>query len=123
MKEQQQDALAALDVIQEIHREMKAVRRQIPYAALFTQTKYVKSRTSRHIAGQFRDNPAISTFVSEIDERDAYSAIFTTGGSVRALNPETVNNLDKAIANVHAFAAEVITKLKALRDEQAREVA
>ncbi|MEO4045351.1 ParA family protein [Hoeflea sp. CAU 1731] len=123
MKEQQQDALAALDIIQEIHREMKAVRRQIPYAVLFTQTKYVKSRTSRHIAGQFRDNPSIDTFLSEIDERDAYSAIFTTGGSVRALSPKTVNNLDKAIANVQGFASEVIGKLKALHDAQAQEVA
>lgn len=123
MKEQQQDALAALDIIQEIHREMKAVRRKIPYAVLFTQTKFVKSRTSRHIGGQFRENPSIDTFVSEIDERDAYSAIFTTGGSVRALSSQTVNNLDKAIANVNGYTAEVIAKLKALHDERAREVA
>ena len=40
MKEQQQDALAALEVIQEIHCDMKATRRVIPYAALFTQREH-----------------------------------------------------------------------------------
>ena len=74
--------------------------------------RYIKSRTARHIAAQFRDNPAIDTFHVEIDERDAFAAIFATGGSVRSLRSDTVNNLDKAIANVQAYAAEVIAKLK-----------
>lgn len=123
MKEQQQDALAALDVIAEIHRDARAVRRPIPHAVLFTQTRVVaKSRTSRHIASQFRRNEQVDTFATELAERDAFSAIFTTGGSVRALDPQTVNNLDRAIENVEAYAAEVIAKLRALAAVQ-REVA
>ena len=113
MKEQQQDAVAALGVIKEIHRDMKAVRRSIAHAVLFTQTRVVaKSRTSRHIAGQFRGNGQVDTFETEINDRDAFSAIFATGGSVRALDPGTVNNLGKAIGNVEAFTREVISKLK-----------
>jgi chromosome partitioning protein len=112
MKEQQQDALAAIDIIKEIHRDMKAVRRTIPYAVLFTQTKVVaKSKTARHIGSQFRNNPKIHTFETEIHDRDAFSAIFATGGTVRSLT--NVNNIDAAIANVTDFAGEVIAKLKA----------
>ena len=114
LKEQQQDALAAIDIIKEIHRDMKAVRRTIPFAVLFTQSKVVaKSRTARFIARQFRDNPQIDTFETEIHERDAFAAIFAAGGSVRSLNASDVNNLDAAIANVTDFAGEVIGKLKA----------
>jgi chromosome partitioning protein len=114
LKEQQQDALAAIDIIKEIHRDMKAVRRTIPFAVLFTQSKVVaKSRTARFIARQFRDNPQIDTFKTEIHERDAFAAIFAAGGSVRSLNASDVNNLDAAITNVIDFAGEVIGKLKA----------
>jgi chromosome partitioning protein len=114
MKEQQQDALAAIDIIKEIHRDMKAVRRTIPFAVLFTQSKVVaKSRTARFIASQFRDNPQIDTFATEIHERDAFAAIFAAGGSVRSLKASDVNNLDAAIVNVTDFAGEVVTRLRA----------
>lgn len=116
LKEQQQDALAALEVIQEIHREMKAIRRPIPYAALFTQSKVsVKSRTARHIAQQFRDMPQIDTFQTEIYERDAFAAMFAIGGTVRDMNGAKVNNLDRAIENIDAFTGEVIGRLRALK--------
>ncbi|MBP0485197.1 ParA family protein [Sagittula salina] len=119
MKEQQQDALAALDVIQEIHRDMKATRRRIPYAVLLTQSRAaVKSRTARHIAAQFRDNTHIDCFTTEIHERDAFAAMFSMGGAVADMSPELVNGLDKALENVEAFRAEVIGKLRAIRDGQ-----
>lgn len=118
MKEQQQDALAAIDVAQEIGRDMKAVRRTIPYAVLFTQTRVVaKSRTARFVSSQFRNNAKIDTFDTEIYERDAFSAIFAVGGSVRSLNPKEVNNLSAAIDNVQGFAAEVIGKLRRHRSD------
>lgn len=123
MKEQQQDALAAIEVAQEIHRDMKAVRRTIPFAMLFTQTKAaVKSRTARFVAKQFRDNPKLLTLETEINERDAFSAIFAVGGSIDTLGPKEVNNLSAALANVHAFAAEVIELLRTTKDKR-KEVA
>lgn len=125
LKEQQQDAMAALDVIQEIHRDMKATRRTIPYAVLFTQSRAaVKSRTAKHIAKQFRDNPKIDSFTVEIHERDAFSAIFTIGGTVREMSAKSVSNLDKAVDNIEGFRDEVIAKLRKLREIQSdKEVA
>ncbi|WP_419738579.1 AAA family ATPase [Ruegeria sp.] len=116
LKEQQQDAVAALDVIQEIHRDMKATRRKIPYVTLFTQSKAaVKSRTARHISSQFRDNPAIDCFTCEIHERDAFAAVFSIGGTVATMDPAKVNGLSKALANIEDFKNEVIHKLRAIR--------
>lgn len=119
MKEQQQDALAALNVMQEIHRDMKATRRRIPYAVLFTQSRAaVKSRTARHIAAQFRDNPHVDCFDTEIHERDAFAAMFSIGGTVAEMDPKLVNGLDRALANIEAFRSEVTTRLRAIRDGQ-----
>lgn len=123
VKEQQQDAEAAIDVIREIRRDMKAVRRTIPYAVLFTMTKVVaKSRTARLINRQFRASDAIETFATEINERDAFAAIFAAGGSIRSLDPAEVNNIEAAFANVRDFTVEVIERLKA-QAVQVREVA
>ncbi len=116
MKEQQQDALAALDVIQEIHRDMKATRRKIPYAVLFTQSRAaVKSRTARHIGTQFRGNEHIDTFDTEIHERDAFAAMFSIGGTVADMPPSKVNGLDRALENIEAFRAETIARLRSIR--------
>ncbi len=122
MKEQQQDALAALDVIQEIHRDMKATRRKIPYSVLFTQSRAaVKSRTARHISAQFRDNDHIDTFETEVHERDAFAAMFSMGGTVAGMDKKLVNGLPNAMANIEALRAEVIAKLRGIRDaEQGR---
>lgn len=119
LKEQQQDAAAAIDVIQEIHRDMKATRRHIPFAALFTQSKAaVKSRTARHIGNQFRENPQIDCFTTEIHERDAFAALFSMGGTVRGMNSQNVNGLPKALENIEQFKAEVISRLRAIQAKE-----
>ncbi len=123
-QEQQQDALAALDVMQEIERDARAMRRQIPFSVLFTRTRVVaKSRTARHIAKQFRDHDKIDVFDTELNERDAFAALYTTGGTLRDLNPGDVNNIDKAIANAYDLAAEVVRKIEAIQQDPSREVA
>lgn len=114
MKEQQQDAEAALDTIREVTNVSKVRRAELPFAILFTQTKPVaKSRTARFIASQFRDNPRIDTFNVELHERDAFSAIYTMGGSVRALDPAQTNGIDRAIENITGVVAELVAKLRA----------
>jgi chromosome partitioning protein len=121
MKEQQQDALAAVDVIQELKRDMKAVRRTIPFAVLFTQTRVVaKSRTARFVSNQFRLNDATPVFATEIHDRDAYSALFSVGGGPRSLQSRDVNNLEAAVKNAAQFAAEVVTLLRSHGANQKR---
>ena len=113
MKEQQQDAEAALDIIKELVNISKMTGKKIPFSILFTQSKPVaKSRTARFIATQFRDNPALDCFEVELHERDAFSAIYTMGGSIRALDPKQTNGTERAIENVTGFVAELIAKLR-----------
>lgn len=126
MKEQQQDALAALDVIREIANAGKVSRprREIPFSVLFTQSRVIaKPRTARHIADQFRSESRIDTFDTELHDRDAFAAIYTTGGTVRDLKSSDVNNTDKAIENAAVYTAEVIYKLRSLNGARSREVA
>ncbi len=113
MKEQQQDAEAALDVIKELVNLSKISGKEIPFSILFTQTKVVaKSRTSQFVASQFRGNSAFNCFNTEVNERDAFAAIYTMGGSVRTLDAKQTNGTDRAIENITNFAAEVVGKLR-----------
>lgn len=109
-KEQQQDAEAAVQVIKNMKLDFKMMRREIPFAILFTMTKFVKSRASKIIVEQFRASP-IPTFDTEIYDRDAYSQIFLRGGTIYDLG-STSNNLEKAFENVSAFANELIGKIR-----------
>ena len=75
-------------------------------------------RTARHIAAQFRDNPHIDCFKTEIHERDAFAAMFSIGGTVAGMDPDLVNGLDRALNNIEAFRAEVTAKLRTIREGQ-----
>lgn len=117
IKEQQQDAAAALDVISEIHRDMKAMKRNIPYIVLITQSKAaVKSRTARHIAAQFRENTSIDVFSTELHEREAFSAIFSIGGAIEHFDPQIVRGTDKALQNIAELQAEMLMLLKKTKE-------
>ena len=121
MKEQVQDAEAALDTIREIVNLGKVRRAELPFSILFTQTKVTaKPRTARFIATQFRDNQKIDCFETEVNERDAFSAIYTMGGSVRQLDPSQTNGIERAIENVEHLAAEVVAKLRGQGRKQKR---
>ena len=51
-------------------------------------------------------------FDTQIQERDAYRAIFSFGGALSELDPSQVSNLKPAITNALAFAGEVVSILK-----------
>jgi len=119
MKEQQQDAEAALDVIKELSTLSKMSGRDLKFSILFTQTKVVaKSRTARHIATILRENKRIDCFDTEINERDAFCAIYTMGGSIRSLDKKLTNGKDRAIENIQSFTAETVEKLRAHKVEE-----
>lgn len=111
-QEQQQDVTAAIDVIAELRRDMRATNRAVPYALVMTRTRVVaKPRSARFIARQLATS-GIPMFTTEINERDAFASLFMTGGDLRGLDPDDINNIEAAIANAGAFAAEVIDWLE-----------
>jgi chromosome partitioning protein len=108
----QQDADEAINMIKEVKNLEKMTRKKIHFSILFTRTRVVaKSRTARFIAQQFITSEKIDCFQTEINERDAFSAIFTTGDTVRGLNPQENNGISKAIENIEKYTTEVIAKV------------
>jgi chromosome partitioning protein len=112
-QEQHQDAQAAIDTLGAVQRAGRAARREIPAAVLLTRTRAaVKSRTARHIGEQLRSLAGILVIRPELVERDAFAALFSSGGGLRQLDPREVNGIDKAIANASAISSEIIEILR-----------
>lgn len=108
----QLDAAEAVKAIKLVRRQEKAFKRTIPCVVLFTRTSpAIKPRSLQAIAAEFADN-GVPVFEAQMNERDAFRAIFAFGGTLSGLDGSQVTNIKAAKANVMAFAAEVITVLK-----------
>jgi chromosome partitioning protein len=108
----QLDAAEAAKAIRLIRQQEKAFSRRIPYAVLFTRTSTaIKPRTFQHIRSEFSDH-GVPAFETQMNERDAFRAIFSFGGTLEALDPAQVGNVAAAIGNARAFASEVIARLR-----------
>jgi chromosome partitioning protein len=112
-QEQHQDAQAAIDTLGAVKRAGRASRREIPAVVLLTRTRAaVKSRTARHIGEQLRGLTGVLVLEAELVERDAFAALFSSGGGLRQLDPREVNGIEKAIANASAISHEIIEILR-----------
>ena len=108
----QLDAAEAAKAIKLIRQQEKAFGRTIPYAVLFTRTSTaIRPRTLQHIQGELSRH-GVPRLRTQLHERDAFRAIFSFGGTLETLDQGQVSNLPAAIANAHAFAAEVATMLR-----------
>ena len=106
------DAAESAKAIKLVQRQEKAFGRTIPYAILFTRTSVaIRSRSFQSIEDQFaeKNTPMLKT---HINERDAYRAIFSFGGTLQTLNPDDVPNVKGAIINAQLYVGEVISLLK-----------
>jgi chromosome partitioning protein len=114
----QLDAVEATKAIKLIKQQERAFKRTIPYAILFTRTSSaIRPRTLQHIQDEFRKH-GVPAFQTQVHEREAYRALFSFGGTLESLSPKQVSNLDAAIANARAFAAEVISLLRAVSADE-----
>lgn len=117
----QLDAEQAGRALRVIQQQEKMVRRtqpdyRLPYSVLLTRTNSaIRTRTLAHIAKGLID-AGIPVFETELNEREAFRAMFSFRQPLDHLDPSEVANLDKAIANAEAFTKEV---LDTLRKEQA----
>lgn len=108
----QLDAAQAAKAIKLIRQQEKAFARQIAYAILFTRTSAaIRPRTLGFIQDEFRRH-GVPAFDTHLHERDAFRAMFSFGGTLEALSTSQVSNLDAALVNARAFAAEVVAMLR-----------
>ncbi len=105
------DAAEASRGIRVIKQHEKIVGKSMPYAVLLTRTNAaIRTRNTSHIHNALI-GAGIPVFEVELNEREAYKSVFAFGKRLEELDPGEVANLDKAIANVQAFAQELLQKI------------
>lgn len=114
------DAKGASKTIKLIRNQSRMAKRQIPYVVLLTRVSAaVTSRSLKNVREQLH-SAGIEVMSNSIVERAAYRDLLDFGGILANLDPKQVSNLDKAVQNAMEFAAEVITRLKAIQAGEGR---
>jgi chromosome partitioning protein len=84
-----------------------------PFAVLLTRTNsQIRTRGLAHIQKGLIE-AGIPVLQTELNERDAYRAMFAFRQTLEGLDPKAVPNLDKAKVNVGEFAHEVVQRIAA----------
>lgn len=110
------DAEQAGRAFRVIQQQEKTMRRHVadyvlPYSVLLTRTNpVIRTRTLSHIVKGLK-SAGIPVFDTELNEREAFRAMFSFKETLDHLDPEQVANLDKARENAAAFTQEVIDRL------------
>lgn len=108
------EAGKALNVIKQHEKAMRRVNAdyKLPFKVLLTRTNAaIRARTLTHIQNSLT-SAGIPLFAAEMNEREAFKAIFSFRKPLELLDRSNVSNVDKAIANAEAFALEVINEIK-----------
>ncbi|AOI94149.1 chromosome partitioning protein ParA [Burkholderia pseudomultivorans] len=112
MQGSQLDASQASRALKVVQQQEKMSRRKVPYGVLLTRTSpIIRTKTMKHLTASF-ESAGINLFTTELNEREAYKAMFSFAVPLGDLDPKEVSNLDKAITNAEEFASEVIAKLR-----------
>ena len=116
----QLDANEASRAIRVVLQSAKMTGKAKPYAVLLTRTSsLIRTRGLAHIQKGLID-AGIPVLETELNERDAFKAIFSFQQTLDGLSAADVPNLDKAKRNVWEFVHEVVERLKA-EEEGGRE--
>ena len=108
----QLDANEASRAIRVVLQSHKMTKTATPYAVLLTRTSSsIRTRTQAHIQNGLI-GAGIPVFETELNERDAFRAVFSFQQTLEGLSPNDVANLDKAKLNVWEFVEEVVQRLK-----------
>jgi chromosome partitioning protein len=110
----QLDAEQAGRAFRVIQQQEKMSRRRVPYSVLLTRTNSaIRTRTLVHIE-KGMVAAGIPVFNTELNEREAFRAMFSFRQTLAGLNNADVANLDKAVSNAEQFAQEVIETLRSV---------
>jgi chromosome partitioning protein len=108
----QLDANEASRAIRVVMQSQKMTGKPIPYAVLLTRTSQtIRTRGLAHIQKGLIE-AGIPMLETELNERDAFKAVFSFRQTLDQLNAAEVPNLDKAKRNVWELAHEILERLK-----------
>jgi len=112
----QLDANEASRAIRVVLQSQKMTKTATPYAVLLTRTNSsIRARGLAHIQNGLVE-AGIPVFETELNERDAFKAVFSFQQTLDGLNVADVPNLDKAKLNVWEFVHETVERLKAAEE-------
>jgi chromosome partitioning protein len=112
----QLDANEASRAIRVVIQSQKMTKTVTPYAVLLTRTSAsIRTRTQAHIQDGMIA-AGIPVLETELNERDAFRAVFSFQQTLDGLNAAEVPNLDKARLNVWEFVREVVERLKVVEE-------
>jgi chromosome partitioning protein len=107
----QLDANEASRAIRVVMQSQKLKKAAVPYAVLLTRTSpTIRARGLAHIQKGLIE-AGIPVLQTELNERDAFKAVFSFQQTLDQLNPSEVPNLDKAKLNVYQLAHEILERL------------
>jgi chromosome partitioning protein len=107
----QLDANEASRAIRVVLQSQKMTKTAKPYAVLLTRTNSsIRTRTQAHIQNGLI-GAGIPVLETELNERDAFRAVFSFQQTLDGLSATDVPNLDKAKTNVEEFAREILARL------------
>src|ERR1700691_868908 len=107
----QLDANEASRAIRVVLQSEKMTGKIKPYAVLLTRTSAsIRTRGLAHIQNGLID-AGIPVLETELNDRDAFKAVFSFRQTLDGLSPAEVPNLDKAKLNVLQFVQEVFERL------------
>ncbi len=119
MQGSQLDAEQANRAIRVLKQHEKMTGRAVPFGVLLTRTSpIIRTRTMGHIQGGLAE-AGVPVFQTQLNEREAFRALFSFRQTLEKLDEKDVPNLDKAIVNAEMFAAEVIERLRESRARSA----
>ena len=109
----QLDANEASRAIRVVLQSQKMTKTAKPYAVLLTRTNSsIRTRTQAHIQNGLI-GAGIPVLETELNERDAFRAVFSFQQTLDGLSATDVPNLDKAKTNVEEFAREILARVMA----------
>jgi chromosome partitioning protein len=107
----QLDANEASRAIRVVRASEKMTGKRKPYAVLLTRTSTsIRTRGLAHIQNNLIA-AGIPVLETELNERDAFKAVFSFMQTLDGLDPAEVPNLDRAKLNVLEFVKEVFERL------------
>jgi chromosome partitioning protein len=110
------------DVCQVVRDNQKQSGNKKDYVVLLTCTSpSIRSRSLAHIQKNLV-NAGVPVLQAELNERDAFKAIFWFDQTLDQLDPVEVPNIDKAKLNVMEFAEEVVARLMAAKGKREEDV-
>lgn len=120
MGDEQQDAQAVIETVDQIGLLARMARREIPFRVLFARTDAGrKNRLAQSLNEQVRRN--IGSFSTEFTKRMAYSALHSDGGDLYHLDPKETYGVSRAIENAELVEEELQCFLELLRPLKEKE--